>query len=64
MDTKITISDVLKFANRTNNQAACYFLRFYGVENFLGTSQQYMKLMNQLSSSENKQIKNYIQKYK
>lgn len=64
MDTKITISDVLNFASRTNNQAACYFLRFYGVENFVGTTNQYMTLMNQLQSTEHKQVKNHLEKCK
>lgn len=49
---KITIEDILDFAARTNNETASYLLRFYGVENFDGTEQEYMKLMESLTKKE------------
>lgn len=49
---KITIDDILDFAARTNNETASYLLRFYGVENFDGSEQEYMKLMESLTKKE------------
>jgi len=46
---KITIDDILDFAARTNNETASYLLRFYGVENFDGSEQEYMELMEFLT---------------
>jgi len=45
----ISTETVLDFAARTNNETASYLLRFYGVENFDGSEQEYMELMEFLT---------------
>lgn len=49
---KISGTEVLEFAARTNNNTAVYLLRYYGMERFDGTQKEYMELMQYLLQPE------------
>lgn len=51
---KISGTDVLEFASRTNKNIAAYLLRSYGIEKFDGTQKEYMDLMYYLTKPEKK----------
>lgn len=49
---KISGTEVLEFAARTNKNIAVYLLRSYGMERFDGTQKEYMELMQYLLQPE------------
>lgn len=48
LNKKISKTDILRYAEKTNKNVALYMLRCYGLDGFSGTHADYFKLMNYL----------------
>lgn len=49
LNKKVSKTDILKYAEKTNKNVALYMLRCYGLDGFSGSNADYFKLMNYLS---------------